>query len=406
MFGISKINQLQQIKFKTYKEGLLLPILPSDDLLQSARYQALVMELRKAINISDQDFRRYYLPTIHRFAEFVQLIPRQFKGALGGLLSEALARAILSIHYYIDEHQGEAVSSLRLYALTTAALFSDISHTVCNQVVIITDEIGTYISEWNPFAGSMKESAGDFYRMYERHSSYQRLQGSIGAILARQLLPEAGFLWLTSDLAIFSEWLDALSDDSRRGGGLRRALSHIKIDDLLELLGSLGQITQDFIQPEADQYGEAFFQWLKDGIDKGNIPVNGKEAQVHVVADGVFLERQLFKQFAEVTKLPVNSNIVFAQFGNLLGIASKGGGDFLNAQYFSQDTANVSKTSSGLLNKSDAKLGMVVSDSTLLLSTAAYPVDQTLSSISKKEASSSASDEHRSAVQFQPKRRD
>ena len=69
--------------------------------------------------------------------------------------------------------------------------------------------------------------------------------------------------------------------------------------------------------------------------------MNSTDGGVHIVKNGLFLEKnKIFQHFAELSKLPVNFNVVFTQFGNLFGIASKGGSDFLHRQHFSGGAFN------------------------------------------------------------------
>ena len=59
---------------------------------------------------------------------------------------------------------------------------------------------------------------------------------------------------------------------------------------------------------------------------------------------------------------PVNDKTVFQQFGNLLGIAKKGGHDFLNAQYFGDIEANAkhSAFSAGFMSHKQTRSGVAV----------------------------------------------
>ncbi len=51
-------------------------------------------------------------------------------------------------------------------------------------------------------------------------SYYQRNIPSITPILVRQLLPDEGFLWLTSEMPSFSDWMQGLRDDEGRKEGV------------------------------------------------------------------------------------------------------------------------------------------------------------------------------------------
>lgn len=355
--------------YSTYRQGAILPILTANDLLGSIRYQGLVKQLEMTVKIPDGDFSRYYLPTINCLAEFVQLIPSQRKGPLGGLLGEGLSRAILAVHYYMDDRPDEDISPLQFFAVTTAALFVDIGNLVCNQMVTLVTETGDFIREWDPFSGAMSLNDAGHYRMFERYSSYQRLQGSINVMLARQLLTEDAFLWISSDISIFAEWLDVLSGYSRRYGSLGRALSNIRYDDLLDIIDALGQRTEDQLVAEANIHGEDFFNWLKDGIENNTIKVNDKDALVHKVDEGLLIEKALFKQYLESSSLVLNSHALLVEFATFMGYTVEGRMDLANKQYVSKDASRFihegKKTNTNILEnaKKNVRYGMVVDPS-------------------------------------------
>jgi hypothetical protein len=121
----------------------------------------------------------------------------------------------------------------------------------------------------------------------------------------------------------------------------------------------------------ATEYGDQFLEWLRERIETGQVKINSADASVHVTADGVLLERKLFKQFADLSSVPTNMNVVFTQFGNMMGIASKGGGDYLHAQFFSEypdvGAKHASFTSPFAGKKHSTRTGVLVTDTALVL---------------------------------------
>lgn len=324
----------QKLKGTTYKPGDILPVLTASDLLAAGRHHILIEQVRSISGLPDDYFDSLYFTAIQNFAEYVQVLPLLAHAPLSSLLNHSIARAIIALKNFVLE-QGKQVDPLLNYAVFTAALLIDIDKLVINQKIVIVDENGLFVDDWRPFEGALV-GRGSYYKIYPIAPIYQRLQQTIKPLLARQVLPELGFQWIVSDPIVFAEWLDALRDDDSQGGRVGRALAFIKLDDVINLEDSLQPIEVDPLHSKDTELGEAFFNWLKNAIENNDIKVNTADAAVHIVNEGVFLERKLFKQFADICNAPVHMNAVFTQFGNLFGIAKKGGYDYAFDQYFSE----------------------------------------------------------------------
>ncbi|PHQ79772.1 MAG: hypothetical protein COB66_06200 [Coxiella sp. (in: Bacteria)] len=376
MFVSGKMSQMKGATQKTYTSGHVLSVLTAEALLGSSRHQGVLRQLRGMIFISDEDYERLYLTTLHQFAEFVQVMPTVVNGPLSSLLNEGIARAVIAVKNYISSEPNP--DPLLLYAFFSATLFRDVARVIINHKVVMTTEEGGFVDEWQPFEGSMVGKA-EFYKLYPLAPVYQRLEHALAPMLAQQIMPREGFLWLVSDLKVYADWLDVLRGDDGQGGTVSHGLGLMRREDVYNLVNALVQVPVDMKVAKDTQYGDLFYAWLKDGIAKGEIAVNTADAGVHVVVDGVFLERnKVFHHFAEASKVPVNMNVVFTQFGNLFGVASKGGGDFMNQQYFSeyptaggkQGTAFSSPLSS---RQRSLRAGMVLGDPSMIFMNAQIP---------------------------------
>lgn len=358
------LGALQGSRVPKYKEGHILPVLSAEALLRPERSQVLIRELQTLVNIPDDYFDALYMGALNRFAEFVQLIPIQPFGALSGLLSQGLARAYLGVKTYLA--QDKKTDGLMTYAIFSAAILLDVSKALINQKIAIVEEKGEFIDEWRPFEASLIDREANFYKMYPVNPIYQRLDQSIKPLLARQLMPILGFLWIAGDPAIFAEWLDALRGDALQGGTVEYILSLIKDEEFEQLVLEL-LLKEYEPQPSIEnQHGEEFYKWLKNSLENGDTKINSPEANLHVVNEGVLIERKIFKQFCDVYNAPVSIGVVMAQFGNLMGIAAKGGSDFMHQQYFSkysEGARGATSTYSGLSGVSRSlRDGLVVSD--------------------------------------------
>ena len=361
---------------KTYTPGKVLPVLSPAKLLSAPSHVSLLKQLEALADINVDAYDRYFRAAIDRFSAFVQVMPTQPSGPLCSLLNEGLSRAYLAVKYYLASAQ--TVNPMLLYAVFSAALMVDLSRVMINHAVVLTDESGDYRGDWLPFTGSMVEQT-DYYKLYQLGSVFQRLDNTLTPMLAQSLMPRDGFLWLSTDMVIFAEWLDVLRGDKVTGGQVSHILSLIPLDEWMEMVHGLVQVPIAQLDSPATEFGDLFLEWLKDGIASGEIDVNSPDAAVHIVADGVFLEQnKIFHQFAEATRLPVNRNVVFQQFGNLFGIASKGGYDFLNRQFFSQNQQAKSGShvsfSAGMSQQRQLRSGVVVPNAGLVFKSGQPPV--------------------------------
>lgn len=356
-------------KLHTYEEGFLLPVLSADELLFGQRHKGLMRQIRDLANISDADFNVTYGDLLKNFMEFTQVLPHKSNGVLGSLLNYSLARAVATFQKYCQFRKSQTTPLLK-FAVFSAALLKDVGRVMSNQRIMLTDDQGESLKEWNPLSGSMIAQS-QFYKMFPIASYYLRIETEATPLLARQLMPRDVFLWLSNDLSLFSDWLAALLN--QEGVGSREitwALALIKREDIIAILNTLDGAAIDSDATLSTEHADAFYRWIKEAIAKGEITANADDSGLFRVPEGILLEKKLFKQFADYCGLSVNFTVVYVQFGNLMGIAKKGGNDYLHAAYFSPSEASSSYTtfSSGTANKGkSAKEGMVVDAELLFL---------------------------------------
>ena len=369
MFTRNKTGATTEV-LKTYKSAQLMPVLKAEGLFKSSRHQGLLRELKAMVFLPPDDYDRLYQATLNQFAEFVQVLPVVVSGPLSGLLNEGLARAVIALKHYLAENTDP--DPLFLYALFTAALFLDVAKAVTNYKVILSTEEGAYIEAWHPFEGSMVGRA-DYFKLYPLAPIYQRIERSLTQLLAQAIMPRDAFLWIANDLSIYADWLEALGGDGGQGGTLAHLISLLPRDDIFKLLNALVQVPISPLDSQLYPYGEMFYQWLTEGIAKGDIAVNTPDAGVHLVAEGVFIERnKTFNQFLDVFKLPVNLSAVYSQFGHLMGVlsqsmVSQGAGAFLNATYLSKYQTGAGSSLLKNAQRSIERNGLVVKDAAIIL---------------------------------------
>ena len=316
----STLTLQKAMQTKIYQLGHLLPVWSSGKLLSAVRHQSLLQEIQQLSALPETHFKALYRPAINRYAELVQVIPEESQGALGGLLNLGLARAVLALRQFVTEAAVKAdADPLVNYAIFTAGLFFDTAKIISQQRIVICGEDGQYRHDWLPYAGSMVEQGVDFYKMYPYSSTvYEALNHESAALFARQLMPQEGFLWLSSDLELFIDWLSALrGEQGQSGRRITRALSLIRLEDIMGMLRSLPQAFIDTIVPKEMQLEDRCFIWLREGLANGTIVINTADAQVHLLEDGMlYLHNDIFKRFLEENKLKVELSSTLADTFN------------------------------------------------------------------------------------------
>jgi len=351
VFVKSTNEKSKTFKLQAYKPGMCIPVFPASSLLADKRHQFFLEQLGELSKLPVEHHKTLYERLIHRFVEFVQVLPDRHDNFLCGLMNNGLLRGINSLYQFTLDYSD--ATPLERYAVFTAAMLKDIASVVVNQKIFITDDEGATTKIWDPFEGTLQDDKkAEFYKIIPLSSLYQRINHSITPLLARQLLSKQAFAWITSDAKIFVDWLDVLRGDDAEGGGrIVRTVQLIKhkIPENL-LINTLPAVAVTLQESPATLYGDGFFTWLKNGIIHGEIKVNTPDANVHVIPQGVFIEKgAIFKQYVDLhVNVPVNMFSVFQQLGNLFGLTKLGGDDYRIMQLFSefQDVGKKSDRSS------------------------------------------------------------
>lgn len=326
-------------KKQRYVRGKRLTIQKAATLLDAKSYKPLWERLLSYADLPDEHFDHFYLTFIHRFVEYVQVLPEAPNAYLGSLMTQGLKHGLNHLHLFVNEYAD--ATPLERFAIFTASVLPKISTILTQQRVLITDDTGVTLETWQPFCGPMTDDFfGCFYKLLPRSNDFVALNKQITLTLIRQVLGERGFLWLASDLQLFTEWLSALDEDDEQGRSrftylIRR---YRRMNDLM--VDELPYVDITLLESPETVHGDAFYEWLQDGLQDGSIKVNTKDAHVHVTDAGLFIQPAIFKDFARLyLKASVNHYVVFTQFGNLMGVASKGGSDYLHAQMYSKHDA-------------------------------------------------------------------
>ncbi len=275
----------------------LYPVLSAEELLAHPKRYLLLEKYKKYSGLEERFFTAFYQPLIYQFVELVQALPFQPGGRDGSLMDYGLERADFALQSY-REGAGNQFAANYAYAVFSAALLQDIGKVVSQQKVLISDEHGGFIQAWSPYEGPLV-GHGDYYKLrFWQDHRWKSLEIMSPLVLARQLIPSAGFNWLMEDPRIAQMWLGAFMEDSASGGALLDLLRlvHKRVMELPER--QLPPLNLPIKYAEETRLGEAFLAWLQQGLHNGSILINHPKAALYTLAGGgLFLECPRLIQF-------------------------------------------------------------------------------------------------------------
>ncbi len=331
-----------------------------ESLTQVLRHRQLLIKEKAAdyqkgyqsiLELSDEQYEHYAQSLLFNLADYTQDLPEtrnSYFSAPGGFLLHGLSRcsAALSLcRAYFVTDDGKPCKELSdaqqlwMYALFSAALLQGIGKLAVDFIVDMFDEQGEFIAPWQVFSGSLNSQGAKYYDYDFALPHQDALRHRSTVLLARQLMPDEGFLWLTTDKDVFASWLALLEERSRDAGTLGMLLD--KADAMV--------INRYFSERSAKAYGEGgtkrkgttfgipqqhvdelksgeipaagieFIKWLSQGLATAKLMVN--QSPLFMVPGGLLMSPDIFKLFASG----------HSQFGNWQKVQSS----FLNLQLHS-----------------------------------------------------------------------
>lgn len=318
----------------------LYPVFTAEQLLAHPKRQFFIDKVREQCALNSDEYEAIYAPMLKQFMEFVQILPSSTGGRLAGLVDDALIRGSLALEI-IKEEMGEEIDPLKIYALYTLALFKDVGKVIGLYEISYTDSEGVFIDLWMPHSGTLVGKT-EYYKIRLLGDQWINLSRFTSALLAKQLMTEIGFDWLSNDYPLYQMWLATLLEDETAGGGLTHLLQLVnkRFNIITSLEHPIPAMNLTPIEANATIHADKFLDWLTEGIENNSILVNQPDAAVHMVKEGLFLELSVL--FAEFCKTYANSPnfIVLQKQFNYLGLGKLSGMDVKFEQYFAKYPEN------------------------------------------------------------------
>lgn len=230
-FGTQKTSSEKQEQPKISKT---LPLYTAEKLLENKKYQGLINQCTQLLDFTQDQKTAYLTPLMQQFVEFVQNLPEtrnSYFSKPGGFIDHALMRTTSALSmcraYFSAESTDKkstqlgATEMLWMYTLFSAGIFNGIGKVFSDLVIELYDAEGKHLDRWNPFEGSMLETAAFSYDYdFEQARHIDLFSRRLSVLLAKQLMPFQGFAWISSNKEALSLWLALLEDNQRDAGTL------------------------------------------------------------------------------------------------------------------------------------------------------------------------------------------
>ena len=240
------------------------------------------------------------------------------------------------------------------YAVATAALLHGVSKILSELRVYLYGRDRVPLGVWNPWAGSLTQTGSVYYRTDRRHCAESRLPEAVTPLLAAYIVPNVGLRWLGNHDDALVAWLHAISghavgvsvvakivrqasdqaartdsadirvpapddgatDKQSNGATAETRISTAEADEspLMQTqpiqVGGMDDSDGLSIEPAdlptlptadaaCNDPGDAFVEWLAEGLTSGALPINSAKASVHVADSGLLLvSPAVFRAFA------------------------------------------------------------------------------------------------------------
>lgn len=333
------------------------PVLSAEQLLKAKGRRKVVDQIRTQCGAPTEYFNALYKELIDNYVEFVQNLPMVKNHRLCRLDRQLhIASLALSLREpYVLAGQllnrtTDAEKALWNYVVFSSLLLGRLGEIVKQYDVILCNEKGVFQKVWEPFIGSMN-GQGDHFKIRGIHNKSSRIDEQLNVLLAKQLMPEDGYLWIASYPEALEEWILGLQGSGEEGaGGLvaefyavlekwlleqnkvreleDKELYDEYLEELLEQYILEHDQSADFTslysgEPSETMMGERFYQWLRDGVQNGSISVNQMDSAVFATAQGVLLlHPEIFDKFQAANPSKFSSDQLFDQFSKLGLIAN------------------------------------------------------------------------------------
>lgn len=282
---------------KSLRPADQIEIQSAQALLDATGTSALVEEIRTLLGLNPQNYEEDVLCVLHRYAEFVQLLPASeshHHAQPGGLLEHTLEVAVNALKIrqgYKLPLQSAVEDQIRLgsvwsYGILIAALLHDIGKPVSDVVVQLYGvDAAQPLLRWNGLAGSMLEQSkvSHYSVTFPSNKSYA-VHARLPITLIQSMLANRSRAWLATDPALFNELVQYLDGQPPAGSIISEIIA--KADSLSVVRNLKAGSRVRFSSSRTPPLIERLMGGLRALLVEGLVPFNRPGAAAFVDADG------------------------------------------------------------------------------------------------------------------------
>ncbi|MDP3704327.1 MAG: TraI domain-containing protein [Legionellaceae bacterium] len=296
----------------------LVAVEPIEQLLDDKKRQALLLQISESIGLDSSNFNKLALPLVHNVTRYCQNLPEAslYYAHRGGLIDRTLNRTEAALQLVRrllvlgkDDKPSEE-QKLWLYALFSAGMLRGIGALHTDYSVELFDANGQQVKRWQPLLEDLS-SVGKYFHYDFLRADETSFRNDVSLLLARQIMPNAGFTWIMSNPDVFAVWLALLQEDRDTTGPLAAILERADaiaiqrdITDYLVKNAEFGEGRGNRIgtfvdvapenSVERDRVlGAEFIAWLTKSLESGKIVINKVPLHIQVLANGVIMDPQV-----------------------------------------------------------------------------------------------------------------
>jgi len=289
--------------------------------LAEEKRQSLLQKMKDFSGLEPSRYESLCVTLIENLVNYCQNLPEttnSYFSHSGGLCDYALNRteAALSLfnEFMVHERPDSLSEEQKLwqYALFSAALLQGIGKLYIDYRVSLFDASGHSLKPWNPLLESLTQT-GTYYDYEFQKESDSAFRCRLNLLIAKELMPMSGFVWIASDPQVLAVWLALLNEDHRSAGTLgailiradalaiQRYLNELLIRGHASRGGRLGRASTfaggaaETLIDKEQAIGVEFLHWLTKSLDEGRIMIN--KAPLLMVPGGMLMSQEMFQLF-------------------------------------------------------------------------------------------------------------
>lgn len=257
----------------------------------SVEHITIINQLAHTFSIPDEIYEACYTPLLQLFAECVQSLPLVVRGQSTSMLNLAIKRvqAVMTINKRVLKKQSEDRKARMMYAVFSSALLFEVGRVILGRACFLGDDEGHHIRLWDPLVENMTDIAKR-YKIRTIEDMGRSYLATITPIIATRLMPKIGLAWLNEDPKLMVAWHQALLrlEDAFEDWGL--------IYDLREIHEFMQQFqlheVEDQVMVNHLEAGEAFWHWLQQGLNQGDLMLNQDQIGLYVIDGSLVIHHE------------------------------------------------------------------------------------------------------------------